>query len=101
MCKGCHNAQGHHWEIGGKKVSKIMFVVGSDTRLPHPGWKENYAFAQKLAHKMEEMYPGLLKGFGSGRRYNQHISHGAILLEMGGTEIPWKSGEGREMFAEY
>jgi stage II sporulation protein P len=88
-------------EIGGKKVSKIMFVVGSDTRLPHPRWKENYAFAQKLAHKMEEMYPGLLKGVRvQDGRYNQHISPGAILLEMGGTENSLEEAErAGEMFA--
>lgn len=74
-------------EINGQKVSKIMFIVGSDTRLPHPAWKQNRDFAQNIANKMEEMYPGLLKGVRvQDGRYNQHVSTHAILLEMGGTE---------------
>jgi len=74
-------------EIDGIKASKIMFIVGSDTRLPHPNWKQNRDFAQKISNKMEKMYPGLLKGVRvQDGRYNQHVSTHAILLEMGGTE---------------
>ncbi|MGI6686248.1 MAG: stage II sporulation protein P [Bacillota bacterium] len=89
-------------EIDGKKVSKIMFIVGSDTRLPHPAWKENRDFAQRIAHQMEKMYPGLLKGVRvQDGRYNQHISPHAILLEMGGTENSLEETlRSAEMFAE-
>lgn len=74
-------------EIDSVKASKIMFIVGSDKRLPHPNWSQNRDFAQKIAERMEKMYPGLLKGVRvQDGRYNQHVSPHAILLEMGGTE---------------
>lgn len=88
-------------EIDGTKASKIMFVVGSDTRLPHPDWRENQDFVEKIAGQMEKMYPGLLKGVRvQDGRYNQHISPHAILLEMGGTENTLEETKrSAEMFA--
>ncbi|MEL7566663.1 MAG: stage II sporulation protein P [Dehalobacterium sp.] len=88
-------------EIDGTKASKIMFVVGSDTRLPHPNWKQNQDFVQKIANQMEKMYPGLLKGVRvQDGRYNQHVSPHAILLEMGGTENTLEETlQSAEMFA--
>ncbi|MBC7347919.1 MAG: stage II sporulation protein P, partial [Clostridia bacterium] len=60
--------------IAGQKVAQILLVVGTDRRLPHPRWQENLAFAQKLAAKMEELYPGLCRGVRPQEgRYNQHL----------------------------
>jgi stage II sporulation protein P len=88
-------------EINGEKVSKIMLIVGSDTRLPHPRWKENRSFAQRIAQVMDKMYPELLKGVRvQDGRYNQHVSPHAILLEMGGTENSLEEAKkAAEMFA--
>lgn len=88
-------------EIDGVKVSKIMFIVGSDNRLPHPNWRKNRDFAQKIANEMEKSYPGLLKGVRvQDGRYNQHVSTHAILLEMGGTENTLEeTKKSAEMFA--
>jgi stage II sporulation protein P len=71
--------------IDGMSVAKIMFVVGSDERLKHDGWKENLKFAVKLQKKLQLLYPGITKPvFISNNRYNQHISNGALLVEIGG-----------------
>lgn len=88
-------------KIDGQKTSKIMLIVGSDHRLPHPAWKKNRDFAQNVAAQMEDLYPGLLKGVRiQDGRYNQHVSSRAILLEMGGTENTLEETKrSAEMFA--
>ncbi|MGM0502358.1 MAG: stage II sporulation protein P [Bacillota bacterium] len=75
-------------KINGQKVAKIMIVVTNNNYgLPHPNWRQNVAFAKKLATKMNRMYPGLLRKvkFISNRRYNQHVHPQAVLLEVGGA----------------
>jgi stage II sporulation protein P len=72
--------------VGGQDSARIMIVVGNDNNLPYPHWEwqENYAFAQKVARGLEERYPGVLKQVRlKDGRYNQHISPGAILVEVG------------------
>jgi stage II sporulation protein P len=72
-------------EINGKNCAQIMFVVGADGVLPHPQWQENLKFVLKLQQKLNEKYPGLAKPIRIvGKRYNQHISNNAILIEVGG-----------------
>jgi len=72
-------------EINGKNCAQIMFVVGADGTLPHPQWQENLKFVLKLQQKLNEKYPGLAKPILIvGKRYNQHISNQAILVEVGG-----------------
>jgi stage II sporulation protein P len=68
-------------KIGGKEYAKIMIVVGNE----HPNWKQNLAFAEKLAARAERMYPGLIKSVrvAKDRRYNQHLHPRALLFEMG------------------
>mgnify|MGYP006271634951 CR=1 FL=1 len=75
-------------EINGQKVAKIMIVVtNSNYGLPHPKWQKNFSFAKKLAAKMNQKYPGLLRKVKliSNRRYNQHVHPKALLLEVGGA----------------
>ncbi|MGI6669099.1 MAG: stage II sporulation protein P [Acetivibrionales bacterium] len=72
-------------KINGKDAAQIMFVVGTDGMLPHPGWKENLKFVLRLQQKLNEKYPGLARPvWVVGKRYNQHISDQAILVEIGG-----------------
>jgi len=73
-------------EINGEKVAKIMFVIGTDSRkLPHPNWMENLKLAVKLQQNLNEKYPGLARHiYISGNRYNQHLSDGALIIEVGG-----------------
>lgn len=70
--------------VGGEDVARIMLVVGNGERLTNPHWRENYAFAQSIAHRLEERYPGVLKAVRlKAGRYNQHVSPHAILVEVG------------------
>ncbi|GAB6180050.1 hypothetical protein JCM14036_13690 [Desulfotomaculum defluvii] len=71
-------------EVKGKKVAPILFIVGSDARLPFPNWKQNYQFACKIAEKLDKIYPGLCLGVRVKEgRYNQFLHPGAILVEVG------------------
>lgn len=73
-------------DINGKKAAKIMFVVGTDaTGLSHPNWRENLKLVITLQEKLNKKYPGLARPILiSENRYNQHLSKGAILIEVGG-----------------
>ena len=71
-------------EINGHKAARIMIVVGSGARAPFPTWEENQSFAQQVAAKMDELYPGLSLGVRVKEgRYNQQLHPHSILLEMG------------------
>ena len=72
--------------VGNEDSARIMIVVGNDNHLPYPHWQwqENYAFAQKVAHRLQEQYPGVLKQVMlKDGRYNQHVFDHAILVEVG------------------
>ncbi|HBT46503.1 MAG TPA: stage II sporulation protein P [Peptococcaceae bacterium] len=72
--------------INDQKVAQILIVVGSDARLEHPHWRQNEAFARRLAAKMDELYPGLSRGVRVQEgRYNQHLHPRALLLEIGSS----------------
>ncbi len=68
-------------KIGGKSCAKVLIVVGTE----NPNYKQNLAFAEKVAAKADEMYPGLIKSIrlAHERRYNQHLHPRALLLELG------------------
>ncbi|GEM_PF-383425 len=71
-------------EIDGESVARVMLVVGSNTRLSHPNWQENQAFAQKIVADLDKYYAGLSRGLKvQSGRYNQHFSTHAILVEIG------------------
>lgn len=74
-------------KINDEVVAQLMIVVGTDAAgLEHPNWKENLKFAIKLQAKANEMYPGLFRPINlSTSRYNQHLSKGAIIIEVGAT----------------
>jgi stage II sporulation protein P len=72
-------------EIGGKNVAQIMFVIGTDSKLTNPQWKENLKLAIKLQERLNEICPGLAKPiYISQNRYNQHLTNGSIIVEIGG-----------------
>ncbi len=74
-------------EINGKRVARILFIVGNDERHIHPRWRQNLAFANGLEKIMEDMYPGLSRGVRQqAGRYNQHVHPRSILVEMGSSE---------------
>lgn len=74
-------------KISGLDTARILIVVGSNQRLKHPNWQRNYAFARTVAAEMERKYPGLLRGVSvHADRYNQHLSPGSLIFEIGGIE---------------
>ncbi|RCX17972.1 stage II sporulation protein P [Anaerobacterium chartisolvens] len=71
-------------QINNKNTSKIMFVVGTSSRLKHPNWRENFKLALKLQKKLDSKYPGLTRPLNlSMNRYNQHVTDGALIIEVG------------------
>jgi len=76
-------------KINNKDAAKIMFVVGTDgTGLEHPNWRENLKLAIKLQQKLNEKYPGITRPiYISRNRYNQHLTNGSLIVEIGGNTI--------------
>lgn len=70
--------------IGGRKVAKILFIVGTNARVSHPYWKRNLEFAETVSNALEELYPGLSKGIMTkAGRYHQQLHPRALLVEIG------------------
>lgn len=70
--------------IDGKKVAKLMLVVGTNVRLKHPNWPENMSLAVKLHALLEKNYPGICRPISfRNQRFNQDLSPGALLIEVG------------------
>ncbi len=72
-------------KVNGKNAAQVMFVVGTNKNLEHPNWKENLKLALKLQKYLEDNYPGITKPvYISENRYNEHVSNGALIIEVGG-----------------
>ncbi len=70
--------------INGKPAATILIIVGTDERKPHPEWRENLKFAEKIYIQGEKRYPGLIKGVRTkAGTYNQEFHNHALLLEFG------------------
>lgn len=74
-------------QIGDEVAAQIMFVIGTDGGgLTHLNWERNLKTAIKIQEKANEMYPGLFKPIIlRNSRYNQHVSDGACIIEVGAT----------------
>jgi stage II sporulation protein P len=94
--------------IKGKTYARVLFVIGK--RNKHHA--QNEEFAKELRALMEKMYPGLSRGvIEKGAKtdhgeYNQSVSPGSLLLEIGGTENTLKENYNTaealaDVFAEY
>jgi stage II sporulation protein P len=72
-------------EINGKKAAQVMLVMGcGETVANHKNWEKNFTFAVKYQQTMEALYPGLARQLALvSSRYNQHLTTGSILLEVG------------------
>jgi stage II sporulation protein P len=82
-------------EIKGKRAARIMIVVTTDTfefshldnESRNHDWHKNLDFANKLADKINELYPGLLFRVETRdttyNHYNQDLHPHALLLEIG------------------
>lgn len=74
-------------QIDDEVAAQLMFVIGTDGGgLEHKDWLYNFKLALKIQSKAEEMYPGLFKPLIlRNSRYNQHVSKGACIIEVGAT----------------
>lgn len=74
-------------QIGDEKVAQLMFVIGTDGGgLEHSNWNNNLKMAIKVQAKANEMYPGLFKPIIlRNSRYNQQVTSGAAIIEVGAT----------------
>ena len=74
-------------KIGDEVVAQLMFVIGTNGGgLEHSNWERNLKTAIKIQEKANEMYPGLFKSIIlRNSRYNQHVSDGACIIEVGAT----------------
>ncbi|MFA9380377.1 MAG: stage II sporulation protein P, partial [Acetanaerobacterium sp.] len=72
-------------QVDGKDAAQVMIISGCDDgTMDYPSWKSNLRFAARLQNEMETLYPGLTRPvMFCYRRYNQHLSTGALLLEIG------------------
>ena len=72
-------------EIGGEKCAQLMFVVGTDfLGAAHPAWKTNLTLALRLDSLLDEVSPSLTRPINlRGASFNQQISPGFLLLEVG------------------
>ncbi len=74
-------------EIGGKKAAQMMIVLGmmNTASVPHPDWQENLSLAVRLQQEMHSRYEGVMRPVSlvGNARYNQQLTHGSILVEMG------------------
>lgn len=74
-------------KIGDEVAAQMMFVIGTDGGgLEHLNWQQNLKFAVKMQEKANELYPGLFRPIiVRNSRYNQHVSKGAVIIEVGAT----------------
>ncbi len=72
--------------INGKKVAQVMIISGCDDgKMNMPNYMENLKFSVALQRQMEKDYKTLARPIlFDYRKYNQNLTTGSILLEMGG-----------------
>ena len=74
-------------QIDGQDTAQVMIIAGcgNGSTVPLPNWKQNLAFAAAWETRMETLYPGLTRPVLCGYRfYNQDLSTGSLLIEIGG-----------------
>lgn len=73
--------------IDGRQAAQVMIICGCDngTTVQLPGWRQNLRFAAAWERSMEGMYPGFTRPvLFSYRFYNQDLTTGSLLIEIGG-----------------
>ena len=71
--------------VAGVNAAQMSFIIGTDGGgLEHPDWQENLKLAAAVQQRLLEDYPTLMRPISvRNSRYNQHVSPGALLVEMG------------------
>lgn len=84
---GSSNSYAPTVKINDQYAAQMMFVIGTDGGgLEHPNWNQNLKLAIKIQEKANEMYPGLFRPIIiRNSRYNQHVTNGASIIEVGAT----------------
>ncbi len=73
--------------VEGRQAAQVMLICGSDngTTVTLPNWRQNLRFAAAWERAMEETYPGFTRSVLLGYRfYNQDLTTGSLLIEIGG-----------------
>ena len=73
--------------IDGRQAAQVMIICGCDngTSVQLPAWRQNLRFAAAWERSMEAKYPGLTRPvLFSYRFYNQDLTTGSLLIEIGG-----------------
>ena len=73
--------------IDGRQAAQVMIICGCDngTSVQLPAWRQNLRFAAAWERSMEVKYPGLTRPvLFSYRFYNQDLTTGSLLIEIGG-----------------
>ncbi len=71
-------------DIDGRKTAQIMLVVGTDTNLSHPLWRENFKFASQIQAKAIEIFPSLMRPIDVRQeRFNEQLTTGSLIVEVG------------------
>ena len=71
----------------GEQAAQVMIICGCDNggSVRLPGWRQNLRFAAAWERSMEGMYPGFTRPvLFSYRFYNQDLTTGSLLIEIGG-----------------
>lgn len=73
-------------EVDGKKAAQVMIISGCDDgTMNMPDYMENFRFACLLQSQLESDYPGITRPIlFAYKKYNQHLTTGSILIEVGG-----------------
>ncbi len=72
-------------EIDGQQSSQVMLLMGcgNDT-YQHPEWEQNFTLAAHIQKTAAEKYPDLMRPILlRAARYNEHLSTGSLLVEVG------------------
>lgn len=71
--------------VNGKKAAQLMIIAGCDDgTMGMPDWGKNFRFAAGMQDAIESGCPGLTRPvFFCYRKYNQDLTSGSLLLEIG------------------
>jgi len=71
--------------VAGVNTAQMSFVIGTDGGgLDHPYWQDNLRLAAAVQQALAEKYPTLMRPITvRNSRYNQHLTPGCLLVEMG------------------
>ncbi len=86
--------------INGENTAQVMIICGADLNGNLPNYTENLKFAAAWQAQMEGLYPGLTRPvLFDYRYYNQDLTTGSLLLEVGGHANTLKEAQNAAIYA--